>query len=191
MSEAEREAEREAGRVRATAWEVIAAANRPPADGPLQGRVARLEARLRERDAEVARLAGGLRAAQSRWHLAHVAMVQRSRVRQARSAARRALDRWHGFSRGGAAAARRLPAASARQPNAARLRRAAFGAWRARAAAKRAVVRLLGRALGRMRHLAVAAAVSRWRSTTTDAGRRRALIAVSYTHLTLPTILLV
>ena len=35
--------EREAGRVRATAWEVIAAANRPPADGPLQGRVARLE----------------------------------------------------------------------------------------------------------------------------------------------------
>ena len=107
MSEAEREAGREAGRVRATAWEVIAAANRPPADGPLQGRVARLEARLRERDAEVARLAGGLRAAQSRWHLAHVAMVQRSRVRQARSAVRRALDRWHGFSRGGAAAARR------------------------------------------------------------------------------------
>ena len=51
-----------------------------------------------------------------------------------------------------------------------------FCTWRARAAAKRAVVRLLGRALGRMRHLAVAAAVSRWRSTATDARRRRALL---------------
>ena len=93
MSEAEREAEREAGRVRATAWEVIAAANRPPADGPLQGRVARLEARLRERDAEVARLAGGLRAAQSRWQSRHLPIFRYAPARFA-TGARYARSSW-------------------------------------------------------------------------------------------------